>query len=80
VLGNLGQPAGTPGEGDQSNHEADAAAAQPVNVVLYLVTDDGDLGHRRVEEALLEAGVAAEEEPEHGDHDQQQGNNAKKAL
>jgi hypothetical protein len=72
VLGDLGQPAGTPREDHQSNHQADAAAAQPVKVVLYLVADDGELGHRRVQQALLEAGVPAKQEPEHGDHDQQQ--------
>jgi hypothetical protein len=38
-----------------------------------LLPDDGELGHRGAHKALLEAGVAAEQEPEHGDHDQQQG-------
>jgi hypothetical protein len=44
-----------------------------VDVVSHLVPDDRELGHRRTQQALLEAGVAAEQEPEHGDHDQQQG-------
>jgi hypothetical protein len=30
--------------------------------------DDGELGHRGTRQALLEAGVAAEQEPENGDH------------
>jgi hypothetical protein len=40
----------------------------------------GNSATDRAQQALLEAGVAAEQEPEHGDHDQQQGNSAKKAL
>ena len=40
VLGDLGQAAGPPGESHQPDHEADPAAAQPVDIVLYLVTDE----------------------------------------
>jgi hypothetical protein len=44
-----------------------------VDVVLQPIPDDGELGHSRAQQALLEAGVTAEQEPEHGDYDQQQG-------
>jgi hypothetical protein len=73
VLGDLGPAAGAPREGHQPNHQADPAAAQPLEVVPHLVPDDGELGHRGAQQALLEAGVAAEQKPEHGDHHQQQG-------
>jgi hypothetical protein len=66
----LGQAAGAPRKGHQPNHQADAAAVQPVEVVPQLIPDDGELGHRRTQQALLEAGVTAEQEPEQSDHDQ----------
>jgi len=80
VLGDLGQAPGT-----------HAKATNPITRPTPLPRSpwrlscpgrrDGEVGHRRAQQALLEAGVAAEQEPKHGDHDQQQGkHNAKKAL
>ena len=80
ALGDLGQPAGTPREDHQSDHQADAKAAQPVNVVLYLVADDGELGHRRVQQALLEAESRPSRTSSTVTTTSSRGNNAKKAL
>jgi len=63
-----------------SNPTPQAGCRAAVDIVPHLIPDDGELGHRRAHKALLEAGVTAEQESEHGDHHQQQGNNAKKAL
>ncbi len=80
MLGDLGQATGAPRKGQEPNHQADPVAPQPVDVALYLVPDDGELGHSGAQHALLEAGVAAEQEPEHGDHDQQQGKQRKERV
>jgi hypothetical protein len=60
-----------PREGVQPDPQAGCRAA--VDIVPHLIPDGGELGHRRAHKALLEAGVTAEQESEHGDHDQQQG-------
>ncbi len=80
MLGDLGQATGAPRKGQEPNHQADPVAPQPVDVALHLVPDDGELGHSGAQHALLEAGVAAEQEPEHGDHDQQQGKQRKERV
>ena len=80
MLGDLGQAAGTPGKGDQSNRQADAAAAQPWMLSCTWSPMIGKSATAEPRKALLEAGFAAEQEPEHRDHDQQQGKEREERL
>jgi hypothetical protein len=80
VLAGLGDAAGTPQEPDQADDQGEAVGAQGVHVVLELIADDRELGQGGVQHPLLQGGVAAEQEAEGGDQDQQQGNRAKKPF
>ena len=48
------------------------AAADAVDVRLQLLPDDREVGERRVQEPVLQVGVAAEQHAQHGDEHQQQ--------
>jgi hypothetical protein len=51
-----------------------------VHVVLELIADDRELGQGGVQHLLLQGGLAAEQEAEGGDQDEQQGKQGEKAV
>jgi hypothetical protein len=80
VLAGLGDAAGTPHEPGQADDQGDAVGPQGVDVVLELIADDRELGQGGMQYLLLQVGVAAEQEAEPGDQDQQQREQGKKAV
>ena len=80
MLTGLGDAESAPHQADDTDDKAEAVGPQPVDVLLDLDADDGELGERRVQQALLEMRVVPHHEPEGRDQQQQQGEEREEAV